>query len=93
MVHDPAITALGAAHRHKARVELHFRDGSVETETREAPRGSEQSFASADDIAKQVRKLAEPVMGKQADAIVATVMDLDNLPDSRALIDLLRLQP
>ena len=32
-------------------------------------------------------------MGKQADAIVATVMELDNLPDSRALIDLLRLQP
>ncbi len=93
VVHDPAITALGAAYRHKTRVEIHFRDGSVETETREAPRGSEHSFASTDDIARKFRKLAEPVMGKQADAIVATVMDLDNLPDSRALIDLLRLQP
>ncbi len=60
VVHDPAITALGAAHRHKVRVEVSFRDGSVESETREAPRGSEQSFASADDIARKFRKLAEP---------------------------------
>ncbi len=93
VVHDPAITALGAAHRHKVRVEIHFRDGAVETETREAPRGSEQSFASVDEIAKKFRKLAEPSMGKQVDAIIGMTLDLDNLPDSRVLIDLLRLQP
>jgi len=93
VVHDPAITALGAAYRHKARVEINFRDGSSETETREAPRGSEQSFASADDIARKFRKLAEPSMGTQTDAIVETILDLDNLPNSRALIDLLQLQP
>ena len=57
VVHDPAITALGAGCRHKVRVEVHFRDGSVESETREAPRGSEQSFASADDIVGKFRKL------------------------------------
>lgn len=93
MVHDPAITALGAAHRHKVRVEINFRDGSTETEAREAPRGSEQSFASADDIARKFRKLAEPSMGKHADAIIEATLDLDNLSDSRMLIDLLRLQP
>jgi aconitate decarboxylase len=93
VVHDPAITALGAAHRHKVRVEVHFHDGAVETETREAPRGSEQSFASVDDIAKKFRKLAEPSMGNQVDAIIGMTLDLDNLPDSRVLIDLLRLQP
>jgi aconitate decarboxylase len=93
VVHDPAITALGAAHRHKVRVEIHFGDGSVERETREAPRGSEQSFASTDEIARKFRKLATPVMGKQADAIIAMTLQLDDLPDSRALIDLLRLQP
>ena len=93
VVHDPAITALGAAHRHKVRVEVHFHDGAVETETREALRGSEQSFASVDDIAKKFRKLAEPSMGKQVDAIIGMTLDLDNLPDSRVLIDLLRLQP
>src|SRR5579863_1596033 len=38
VMHDPDITALGAAHRHKVRVEVHFRDGTVERETREAPR-------------------------------------------------------
>src|ERR1700728_5430287 len=93
VVHDPAITALGAAYRHKVRVEINFRDGSSERETREAPRGSEQSFASADDIARKFRKLAEPSMGKHADAIVEATLDLDNLSDSRVLIDLLRLQP
>ena len=62
VVHDPAITALGAAHRHKVRVEVQFRDGSVERETREAPRGSEQSFASADDIVAKFRKLTRAVI-------------------------------
>src|SRR5207302_3050533 len=48
--HDPAITAQGARFRHKVRVDVHLRDGSVHSEMREAPRGSEHSFASADDI-------------------------------------------
>ena len=30
VVHDPAITALGAAQRHKVHVEINFRDGSIE---------------------------------------------------------------
>jgi aconitate decarboxylase len=47
VVHDPAITALGSVFRHKVRVEVHLRDGTIESETREAPRGSEQSFATA----------------------------------------------
>ncbi|HJY16132.1 MAG TPA: hypothetical protein VJ353_00760, partial [Xanthobacteraceae bacterium] len=93
VVHDPAITTLGAAYRHKARVEVHFRDGSIETETREAPRGSEHSFASGDDIARKFRKLAEPSMGKRVDAIIEATLELDKLSDSRVLIDLLRLQP
>ncbi len=62
VVHDPAITAQGAGFRHKVRVDIHFRDGSVESETREAPRGSEQSFASADDIVAKFRKLTRGVM-------------------------------
>ena len=35
VVHDPAITAEGARMRHKVRVEVHLRDGSVEREMRE----------------------------------------------------------
>ena len=91
VVHDPDITALGAAHRHKVRVEVKFRDGSVERETREAPRGSEQSFASADDIVAKFRKLTRAVMAdKQQSALVEAVLGLDNLADSRTLIELLR---
>jgi aconitate decarboxylase len=88
--HDPAITALGAAHRHKVRVEVHFRDGSVERETREAPRGSEDRFASADDVVGKFRKLTRAVMAdRQQDALIEAVMGLDALPDSRTLIALL----
>ncbi len=91
VVHDPEITALGAAHRHKVRVEVKFRDGSVERETREAPRGSEQSFASADDIVAKFRKLTRAVIAdKQQSALVEAVLGLDNLADSRTLIELLR---
>jgi aconitate decarboxylase len=93
VVHDPAITALGAGSRHKVRVDIHFRDGTVESETREAPRGSEQSFASADDIVGKFRKLTRGVMQeKQQDALVDAVLGLDKLPDSRTLIERLRVE-
>jgi len=93
VVHDPAITALGAGSRHKVRVEVQFRDGSVERETREAPRGSEQSFASAHDIAEKFRKLTKAAMpAKQQDALIDAVLDLDKLPDSRTLIEQLRVE-
>jgi 2-methylcitrate dehydratase PrpD len=92
VVHDPAITALGAAHRHKVRVELHLRDGSVASETREAPRGSEQSFAGAGAVVEKFRKLTRGVMAaKQQDVLIDAVLRLDDLPDSRALTDLLRI--
>jgi aconitate decarboxylase len=93
VVHDPAITALGAAYRHKARVEINFRDGSVETETREAPRGSEQSFAGTDDIVAKFRKLTRGVMPEtQQDALIDAVLGLDKLAESRTLIELLQLR-
>jgi len=88
---DPAITALGAAHRHKVRVEVHFRDGAIERETREAPRVSEQSFAGTDDIVGKFRKLTRRAMPEQRqDVLIAAVLNLDDLADSRSLIDLLR---
>jgi aconitate decarboxylase len=92
VVHDPAITALGSGARHKVRVDIHFRDGSVESETREAPRGSEQSFASAEDIVTKFRKLTRGVMSTaQQDALADAVLGLDKLPDSRTLIERLRV--
>ena len=94
VLHDPDITALGAAHRHKVRVEVHLRDGTIERETREAPRGSEQSFASTDDIIVKFRKLTRGVMAsEQQDALIEAVLGLEDLNDSRELIGLLRLAP
>jgi aconitate decarboxylase len=92
VVHDPAITALGAAYRHKVRVDIRFRDGSIESETREAPRGSEQSFASSGDIVGKFRKLTRGVMQeKRQDVLVDAVLGLDKLPDSLTLIKRLRV--
>jgi 2-methylcitrate dehydratase PrpD len=93
VVHDPAITVLGSAFRHKVRVEVRFRDGSQEIETREAPRGSEQSFATANDIINKFRKLTRAAMTEtQQAALVEAVLDLEKLSTSKRLADLLRPQ-
>jgi aconitate decarboxylase len=93
VVHDPAITALGSAFRHKVRVEVQFPDGSREIETREAPRGSEQSFATADEIVDKFRKLTRGAMSEvQQAALIEAVLDMEQLPMSRRLAELLRQQ-
>jgi aconitate decarboxylase len=91
VVHDGTITALGSAFRHKVRVDIHFRDGSVETETREAPRGSEQSFATQSEIVDKFHKLTRHAMtpARQA-ALVEATLNLEELPDSKRLVELLR---
>jgi 2-methylcitrate dehydratase PrpD len=92
IIHDPAITALGAAHRHQVRVEVHFRDGSVEHETRDAPRGSEQNFASETQIIDKFRKLTRAAMAEEHQkALIEVVLRLEQLPDSGTMIDLLRV--
>jgi aconitate decarboxylase len=91
VVHDPAITALGSRFRHKVSVDVHLRDGSVHSETREAPRGSEHSFAPAADIVEKFRKLTRAVMPRsQQDDLIKAVLGLDDLPDGKLLIGLLR---
>ena len=93
VVHDGAITALGSAFRHQVRVDIHFRDGGVETETREAPRGSEQSFATLDEIVEKFRKLTRHAMSAtRQDALIDAVLDLENLPDGKRLAELLRAE-
>ena len=90
VVHDPAITTLGAKFLHKVRVDVHLRDGSVHSETREAPRGSEHSFAPAADIVAKFHKLARAVLPPtQREALVEAVLGLEKLADSRALVHLL----
>jgi aconitate decarboxylase len=92
VVRDPAITALGAAHRHQVRIEVHFRDGSVEHATRDAPRGSEQNFASEAQIIDKFHKLTRATMAEQQqNALIEAVLRLEQLPDSRTMIALLRI--
>jgi aconitate decarboxylase len=91
VIEDPAITALGAAYRHKVRVDVQLRDDTMESETREAPRGSEQSFAAGADIVDKFRKLTRGVMTiPQQDALIEAVIGLEKLDDSRKLIERLR---
>ena len=93
VVHDGAITALGSAFRHKVRVDIRFGDGTIESETREAPRGSEHSFATEGEIVEKFCKLTRHAMSaaRQA-ALVDAVLKLEILPDSKRLAELLRAE-
>jgi len=85
--HDDAITALGAKFRHKVRVEVHLKDGSVMDTTVEAPRGSEQNFASADDVIAKYRKLAlHALPASQVDALCDAMLHAEDLDDAAQLV-------
>jgi aconitate decarboxylase len=87
VLHDAAITARGAKFRHMVRVEVHFADGTREAETVEAPRGSEQKFASEADVTDKFRKLARSVMTEaHVDRIGEMVLRCDKLVDIGAVI-------
>ena len=91
VVHYPAITALGSASRHKVRVDIRLRDGAIESETREAPRGSEQSFASPGEIVEKFSKLTRAAMTrKRQAALVDAVLNLEELADGKELTRLMR---
>jgi len=87
VVHDPAITARGAKLRHMVRVDVQFNDGTRESETVEAPRGSEHKFASEADVVEKFRKLARRACsGTQAERIVDLVLGCDKLADVGILV-------
>jgi aconitate decarboxylase len=90
VVHDPAITARGAKLRHMVRVEIAFTDGSLASETVEAPRGSEHKFASEADVVEKFRKLARRALSdRQAERIVELVLGCEQLTDSGVLVSAL----
>jgi 2-methylcitrate dehydratase PrpD len=71
---------------------VHLSDGSVHSETREAPRGSEHSFAPAGDIIDKFRKLTRTTMPKdQQEALIEALLRVETLSDARELIRLLRV--
>lgn len=91
VVHDPAITALGSKFRHKVRVDVHFKDGACLSETREAPRGSESSFASEADIVEKFRKLASKRLDDaRQDALIEAVLRMETLTSAHTLVERLR---
>ena len=90
VVEDPAITARGKAFRHMVRVDVALRDGTCLSETVEAPRGSEHSFASADEVTAKFRKLAgRSLPPPQVDRIVDAVMHAERLEDASEICRLL----
>jgi 2-methylcitrate dehydratase PrpD len=90
VVEDPDITARGAKYRQMARVEVFLKDGTVLKETVEAPRGSEERFASRDDVVEKFEKLARHVVPTaQVASIRDAVLNLEKLPDASKLAQLL----
>jgi aconitate decarboxylase len=84
--HDPSITARGAKFRHVVRVEVHLRDGTRHDETVEAPRGSENKFASESDVVEKFKKLTRDALpAAQAARIASMVLDCDKLDDVGSL--------
>jgi aconitate decarboxylase len=87
---DPAITARGKDYRHMVRVDVTLTDGTTMEETVMAPRGSEHSFASAEDVIAKFRKLAGTrVPPAQVDRIVEAVMRAEHLTNAAGLAALL----
>ena len=85
--HCQTAPALGAKFRHKVRVEVHLKDGSVMDTTVEAPRGSEQNFASADDVIAKYRKLAlHALPAAQVDALCDAMLHAEDLDDAAQLV-------
>ncbi|AOB32706.1 2-methylcitrate dehydratase [Bordetella sp. H567] len=93
VVEDPAITARGAVYRHMVNVKLKLKDGTRMEETVEAPRGSEHSFASADDVIEKFVKLASRRISRQAvDRVVDTMMNIEKVDDIGKLVDALTVK-
>ena len=86
VIEDPAITALGSRYRHRVRVEVRLKNGEVHEETVEAPRGSEQKFASDQDVIAKFRKLTCARMSdSQVDRIVDLVMNAERVASAKDL--------
>jgi 2-methylcitrate dehydratase PrpD len=92
-IEDPAITAEGPNMRHKVRVEVHLKDGSMLEETVETARGSEYNFASDADIVAKFQRLASKTLPTaQVGALKDAVLNLDELSDTSELARLLAVQ-
>jgi aconitate decarboxylase len=91
VVNDPDITALGTKFRHMVKVEVVLKDGTVLSETVEAPRGSERRFATEAEVVEKFEKLAGHVLpAPQVESIRDVVLHLEQLPHAKTLSNLLK---
>ncbi|MGI4946444.1 MAG: MmgE/PrpD family protein [Janthinobacterium lividum] len=89
---DPAITARGSTYRHMVHVAVTLKDGTILEETVVAPRGSEASFATAEDVIAKFTKLAtRRIPADRAKRIVDWVMKAEQEADAASLVRLLSL--
>jgi 2-methylcitrate dehydratase PrpD len=87
---DPSITARGAKHRHAVRVEVHLMGGKKLERAQEAPRGSDEQFASTADIVGKFEKLAARALpAKRVSELRDAVLGLEELRDAAQLAVLL----
>jgi 2-methylcitrate dehydratase PrpD len=87
---DPAITARGSVYRHMVHVKVTLRDGTVLDETVETPRGSEYSFASAEQVIAKFRKLtSHRLTAVQSECIIEQVMQAEKMSSANDLVKLL----
>jgi aconitate decarboxylase len=92
-VHDPAITAMGPKHRYIARVEVHLKDGTVLKERVVAQRGSEECFASKEDVVQKYMNLSTRVLGKlRASELRDRLLNVESLDDVSDLVKLMRVE-
>ena len=91
---DPEITARGSAHRHMVHVTVELKDGTRMDETVVAPRGSEVSFATAEDVIAKFGKLASRRLPEaRVEQIADQVMHAERMPSAAALVRLLNPSP
>ena len=91
---DPEITALGSSHRHMVHVTVELKDGTRMDETVVAPRGSEVSFATAEDVIAKFSKLASRRLPEaRVEQIADQVMHAERMPSAAALVRLLNPSP
>jgi aconitate decarboxylase len=87
---DPGITAKGSKFRHAVRVEVHLGDGSVLERAREAPRGSEQDFASEAQVVAKFEKLAAHALTRpRAAQLRDAVLGMEKLKDGSRIAKLM----
>ena len=90
---DPAITARGAKHRHAVRVEVHLKNAKKLERAQEAPRGSDENFASAADIVGKFERLAGHALpATRVRELRDAVLGLEELRDAAQLAVLLANQ-